>query len=122
MKEVHEERVGLDALAGALGVEAAPELFRFLLRRSGAKDVRIDGDALVHPSFLPVELLLRQTLDELRESGARVEACLRCRERFDADRDDGIFADPAALEGFVCRACAEGMDAWTYFHEVLVSR
>lgn len=121
MKEVHEVRVPITAIAGKLGIEPSKPYFDFLLRRVGSKDVRQDGDDLVHVSFLPLELMLQQAQDELRDADARVEPCRGCERIFDADRDDGIFADPARLEGFVCRPCAEAMDAWTYYNEVLVT-
>ena len=119
MKEVREVRVPLDALAGRLGVEASPAYFEFLLRRIKTPVVRIEGNELVHESFIPVELMLKQTHEEIAAGGARPTPCLRCERVFDADREDGIFADPAQLEGYICRPCAEGMTAWTYFQDVL---
>ena len=119
MREVKDVRVTLEELKGRLGIDRGPEFFEFLVRRIGLKDVRIDGGAIVHPSFVPLEPLLREAVAALEREGARPEPCARCSKVFDVERDDGIFRDPSKLEGFLCRPCAESMTAWTYFQEWL---
>ena len=121
MREVHDVRVPVSALAGRLGCPDTVGWFRFLLRRIQLKEIALEGNELVHSSFLPVEQLLRETIDELEASGGRAEPCRRCGEYFDVEHDPGIFEDPSELTGFLCRACAEGLSAWDYFHDHLKS-
>ena len=85
----------------------------------GITDVKLDGNDVVFSSFIPVEQLFRETLQELDQGGGHPDACLQCREYFDVETEDGIFADPQQLSGFVCRGCAETMSAWTFFQEHL---
>ncbi len=108
------------ALAGRLGVEPDVPLFRFLVRRIGIQDIRIDRDEIVYSSFLPVEQLLKETLQGLEVDGVRPLPCLKCTGVFDAEHEDGIFADPHELNGFICRACAEKLNAWSFYNDHLV--
>lgn len=122
MRDVKDVRVPLAAIAGRIGVggrDDLPAFFALLLARTGVKEVRVDGGDLVYPSFVPIEPLLSEALAELQRSGARIEPCGACRRLFDVEHDDGIFADPRDLRGFLCRKCAESMSAWTYYTERL---
>lgn len=119
MKHVHDQRTPIDALAGRLQCPASPAFFRFLMRRIRIQDVRLEGGELVYSSFLPVEQLFAETLAELNGQHARPTPCTVCAEVFDAEHDDGIFEQPARLEGFICRPCAEKISAWDYFQDRL---
>lgn len=119
MKDSHESRVELKALSGRLECPEAPGWFRFVVDRVGMKEVRIEDGALFHESFVPIEALIRETMEEMAASGVKPIACGGCGDYRDAERDEGIFDDPAELVGFVCRNCAEGMSAWTYYNDRL---
>lgn len=117
MREVRDVRYGFDEWNGRFGTNHDREYFAFLVRRTGTKDVRVEADALVAPSYVPLEILLREAMAALAAEGVTPAPCEACRRVFDPDRDDGIFRDPARLTGFLCRPCAEKMSAWTYFQE-----
>jgi hypothetical protein len=119
VKEVADVRVKIALLAARLGIEPDLPFFAFLVRRIGIKEVRLEGDEVVYTSFVPVEPLMREALDELAATGARPLPCRICSTVHDAEHDDGIFADPAEFDGFICRACAEQMSAWTFFNDHL---
>lgn len=119
MRESHESRIELRELVGRLGCPEAPGWFRFVVDRVGMKEVRIEDGALIHESFVPIEALIRETMDEMAASGIQPTPCGACATYKDPNRDEGIFDDPAALEGFICRACAEKMSAWTYYNDRL---
>ena len=78
MKDVRDVRVSLAELAGRLGCEPDPAWLRYVIGRVGVTDVRIEGDALVHASFVPIEALLRESIAEMEASGVRPTACRAC--------------------------------------------
>jgi hypothetical protein len=121
MREVHDARIKLALLKGRLKLDRPAPFFEFLIRRIGLKDVRIEGDEIVYASFIPIETLLRESAGALDAEGVKAGACEKCGAWFDVDHDDGIFRDPAQLEGFLCRRCAEEMTAWAYFQDWLRS-
>lgn len=119
MKEVQEVRYPIAALAGRTGCPPDPSWMRFVLARYRVEGVRVEGDELVAPSFVPVEPLIAGFLDQLRHDGVEPAPCSVCSELVDPEHDDGIFEDPQNLNGFICRPCAERMTAWAYYNERL---
>lgn len=115
MKEIRDVRLTFAEVRSRLGIDRPPGFFKFLIRRLGLKDVRIDGDALVYASFVPVELMLKESAHSLEAEGVRAVPCEKCGDFHDAEHEDGIFRDPQRLEGFVCKACAEKMTAFDYY-------
>ena len=86
------------------------------IQAAGAKAVAFQADLT---GAKAVEQLFAETLAELNGQRARPTPCTVCAEVFDAERDDGIFEQPARLEGFICRPCAEKISAWDYFQDRL---
>lgn len=119
VKDVRDHRVPLAQLTGRLGLSGPPEYFAWLVRRIGLRDVRVEGTDLVYSSFVPIEQLLKEAVEELKAAGAKPGPCQKCQTWFDTEREDGIFANPVAMQGFVCKACAQKLTAWEYFHDVL---
>lgn len=117
MREVRDVRHTFAELNGRLGTRHDREYFAFVLRRCGVKDVQIETDAIVAPSYVPIEMMLKEGILALESDGVVPTPCARCAKYHDPDRDDGIFRNPGGLEGFVCRSCAEQLSAWSYFQE-----
>jgi hypothetical protein len=119
MRDVRDLRVSLAELNGRLGLDLSPGKLAFVVKRLGMRDVRLEGDAIVYASFVPLETLISEAVLALARDGAELAACESCANWFDVEHDDGIFRDPAKLEGFLCRGCAEAMTAYRYYTEWL---
>jgi hypothetical protein len=114
MREIRDHRVTFAELKGRLKVDHDAKFFAFLLRRLGLKDVRLDGDGIAYASFIPLETLLGESIGALEREGVKPGPCARCGEYFDLEHDAGVFKNPVAFTGFICRGCAERLSAWEF--------
>jgi len=121
MREIRTEEITIAKANDAVGETLPPGLWEFLVRRLRYPEIRFDapGGVIRYPGFIPIETMLREALEEIRGSGVDARPCGVCAEWRDVNAEEGIFANPRSLEGFICEECARAMSAWTFFHERL---
>ncbi len=119
MREIRDVRIPFAELRGRLRVSHDDKLFTFVLRRLGVKDIKIEADAIVVPSFIPIEPLLAEGFAALERDGVKPAPCARCAEIHDVEHDPGIFKNPVRFEGFICKSCAQKLSAWEYCDQLL---
>ena len=72
-----------------------------------------------YPSFVPFKQLAEEWIEGIEQGLYDVRQCVRCAGYFDVGKADGIFADPAEMEGFLCGSCADSITAREFFEKYL---
>jgi hypothetical protein len=123
MKEIRDEEIPIDRANETVGETLSLGMWEFVLRRLAYPDIRLDEarGTIRYPGFIPIEAMLRETLEEMRRSGVDPRPCRVCAVWHDVNEAEGIFAKPESLEEFICEACAREMSAWTFFHDHLTA-
>ena len=65
---------------------------------------------------MPFAQLAKDFIEGVDQGLHDLRRCLKCDGTFDLGKDEGIFARPSDMEGFVCAKCAESMTA-REFHD-----
>ena len=118
MKEIRDRRLTYEEASRLLGREVPEGWWELLVRRLRYPELRLDMEkrTLTLPEFVPFAELFAGALKEIDRGDIDVRHCLACSRFYDVNTEEGIFARPDDLEGFVCEECARGLSAWDFFH------
>ena len=119
MREVRERKQTYAELATTTGRDLEAGCWKLLLSKLALPEVTLDGQGIRFPEYVPVLEMLAEGLRQLDSGEILARRCERCGEYHDLNVAEGIYADPEAMEGFLCRPCSEAMSAWEYFNEHL---
>ena len=98
-----------------------PAFWDMLVRKIGYSDIQYvrERQAIKYPEFIPLEAMIEDLLRDAVKGKFKPVECQLCHGSFDATKDPGIFAHRERQEGFLCRACSQKLDAWTFYHDHL---
>lgn len=96
----------------------------FLIRMLNCQEVKFDvtEGKISFSNYIPLTELLNEVGKQIQDSTIVPQICRVCSEYFDINREDGIFGNPANLEGFICKTCAEKLSALDFYMHHLVQQ
>ncbi|MBF0369298.1 MAG: hypothetical protein HQL52_07585 [Magnetococcales bacterium] len=95
--------------------------WQFIIQQINDAEIRFDEakEQIVCPGFIPFKELALEVIADLDPEV--ISCCRVCAYYFDINQEEGIFCDPANLEGLICKSCSEKITARDYYEKFMVT-
>ncbi len=123
MKEIRDAETSIQEANKIVGQELESGVWSLLVSQMNYPDIKVDEEkgVITYPEFIPFAELFAESVKDLEKGKIDARSCLSCKRYYDVNIQQGIFARPNDLEGFICAECANSMSAFKFFHEYLTS-
>ncbi|MEN8151110.1 MAG: hypothetical protein ABFS86_14940 [Planctomycetota bacterium] len=121
MKRIETVTLSIAEVNEQLGVDMEPGFWEALVTMLAYPELTYDpaGQSIRFPDYVPFRELAGEFIEGMEGGIYDIRLCERCAGYFDLNRTEGIFSDPAEMEGFLCMPCAEAMTAREFYEKHL---